>query len=217
MAFVGFRPSTTTLPHANESWIVCFVKFSLYLFLFICICICILNIFTLWNTRVLVLSNSRCWVKWGKFCGCFWMSFFLFLFISFYIFVLLAPKDLFHLWEGLHSVGLFCFAPLSMSPFSFSSMLLHSLSCTYLSFLTRILHSDYLFKLLLIGDSGVGKSCLLLRFAVCPPFSIPSPLSLCIFTGRHLHRKLHQYNWCWFCMLSLFFLPFFLIMYSHTT
>uniref|UniRef100_A0A3Q2WLL5 RAB1A, member RAS oncogene family b n=1 Tax=Haplochromis burtoni TaxID=8153 RepID=A0A3Q2WLL5_HAPBU len=27
-------------------------------------------------------------------------------------------------------------------------------------------YSDYLFKLLLIGDSGVGKSCLLLRFAV---------------------------------------------------
>lgn len=27
------------------------------------------------------------------------------------------------------------------------------------------LPSDYLFKLLLIGDSGVGKSCLLLRFA----------------------------------------------------
>lgn len=26
---------------------------------------------------------------------------------------------------------------------------------------------DYLFKLVLIGDSGVGKSCLLLRFAVC--------------------------------------------------
>ena len=24
---------------------------------------------------------------------------------------------------------------------------------------------DYLFKLVLIGDSGVGKSCLLLRFA----------------------------------------------------
>ncbi len=30
-------------------------------------------------------------------------------------------------------------------------------------------HSDYLFKLLLIGDSGVGKSCLLLRFAVSFP------------------------------------------------
>ena len=25
--------------------------------------------------------------------------------------------------------------------------------------------SDYIFKLLLIGDSGVGKSCLMLRFA----------------------------------------------------
>ncbi|KAI9300999.1 GTP-binding protein ypt1, partial [Cunninghamella echinulata] len=32
----------------------------------------------------------------------------------------------------------------------------------YFSF---IIYSDYLFKLLLIGDSGVGKSCLLLRFA----------------------------------------------------
>ena len=31
--------------------------------------------------------------------------------------------------------------------------------------LTMFLYSDYLFKLLLIGDSGVGKSCLLLRFA----------------------------------------------------
>lgn len=28
---------------------------------------------------------------------------------------------------------------------------------------------DYLFKLVLIGDSGVGKSCLLLRFAVSIP------------------------------------------------
>ena len=33
-------------------------------------------------------------------------------------------------------------------------------------FLLCFVHSDYLFKLLLIGDSGVGKSCLLLRFAV---------------------------------------------------
>lgn len=30
---------------------------------------------------------------------------------------------------------------------------------------SRSCYSDYLFKLLLIGDSGVGKSCLLLRFA----------------------------------------------------
>lgn len=29
----------------------------------------------------------------------------------------------------------------------------------------RPIRYDYLFKLLLIGDSGVGKSCLLLRFA----------------------------------------------------
>ena len=27
---------------------------------------------------------------------------------------------------------------------------------------------DFLFKLVLIGDSGVGKSCLLLRFSVSP-------------------------------------------------
>ena len=27
------------------------------------------------------------------------------------------------------------------------------------------MRSDYLFKLLIIGDSGVGKSCLLLRFS----------------------------------------------------
>lgn len=31
--------------------------------------------------------------------------------------------------------------------------------------LNGVYSSDYLFKLLLIGDSGVGKSCLLLRFA----------------------------------------------------
>ena len=31
--------------------------------------------------------------------------------------------------------------------------------------LTQSPRYDYLFKLLLIGDSGVGKSCLLLRFA----------------------------------------------------
>jgi GTPase SAR1 family protein len=35
-----------------------------------------------------------------------------------------------------------------------------------MSFYRVIFCSDYLFKLLLIGDSGVGKSCLLLRFAV---------------------------------------------------
>lgn len=33
------------------------------------------------------------------------------------------------------------------------------------SYMNRDNRYDYLFKLLLIGDSGVGKSCLLLRFA----------------------------------------------------
>lgn len=36
---------------------------------------------------------------------------------------------------------------------------------TLVYLMTQSILSDYLFKLLLIGDSGVGKSCLLLRFA----------------------------------------------------
>lgn len=40
------------------------------------------------------------------------------------------------------------------------------LNDVYRSGLILFFCSDYLFKLLLIGDSGVGKSCLLLRFAV---------------------------------------------------
>lgn len=38
------------------------------------------------------------------------------------------------------------------------------LTCSICVILFHV-NSDYLFKLLLIGDSGVGKSCLLLRFA----------------------------------------------------
>lgn len=45
--------------------------------------------------------------------------------------------------------------------------------------------SDYLFKLLLIGDSGVGKSCLLLRFAVS---IVSRHISvICIFTVKKVH------------------------------
>jgi len=40
---------------------------------------------------------------------------------------------------------------------------------------------DYLFKLVLIGDSGVGKSCLLLRFAVSYCFYSFFVLSSCFF------------------------------------
>jgi hypothetical protein len=40
-----------------------------------------------------------------------------------------------------------------------------SFPLTVLSLFLLFVISDYLFKLLLIGDSGVGKSCLLLRFA----------------------------------------------------
>lgn len=45
---------------------------------------------------------------------------------------------------------------------------------TYLHTFPPFLSSDYLFKLLLIGDSGVGKSCLLLRFAVSKKSPVPS-------------------------------------------
>ena len=38
--------------------------------------------------------------------------------------------------------------------------------------------SDYLFKLLLVGDTGVGKSSLLSRFAVCHFSPPPLPFSL---------------------------------------
>lgn len=43
----------------------------------------------------------------------------------------------------------------------FNNFYVYFLNCHSIFF-----SSDYLFKLLLIGDSGVGKSCLLLRFAV---------------------------------------------------
>lgn len=47
-----------------------------------------------------------------------------------------------------------------------SVVLIFFLFLPFFSLLPLLRHdSDYLFKLLLIGDSGVGKSCLLLRFA----------------------------------------------------
>ena len=56
------------------------------------------------------------------------------------------------------------FSPRVIEPQSHLSLLCHGSSPgrQLIIFLYRY---DYLFKLLLIGDSGVGKSCLLLRFA----------------------------------------------------
>jgi GTPase SAR1 family protein len=54
--------------------------------------------------------------------------------------------------------------------FRFTPDVFQSFAAAFLKNLTvpipcLFIYSDYLFKLLLIGDSGVGKSCLLLRFA----------------------------------------------------
>ena len=59
-----------------------------------------------------------------------------------------------------------CFNATSKVHFSVLDDLNHLCFTIYFSNWMRLLFSDYLFKLLLIGDSGVGKSCLLLRFAV---------------------------------------------------
>jgi RecA-family ATPase len=48
---------------------------------------------------------------------------------------------------------------------------------------------DYLFKMVLIGDSGVGKSCLLLRFAVRVAFG-------CIFPIFHKEHERHTRMLC---------------------
>ena len=46
-----------------------------------------------------------------------------------------------------------------------SLALMHARDVRPVALTTGTPRYDYLFKLLLIGDSGVGKSCLLLRFA----------------------------------------------------
>ena len=47
--------------------------------------------------------------------------------------------------------------------------------------LLSLWRSAYLFKLLLIGDSGVGKTSLLLRFAVRPNYVAHLPSELTFF------------------------------------
>ena len=51
---------------------------------------------------------------------------------------------------------------------------------------------DYLFILVLIGDSGVGKSCLLLRFAVRARHALASKRSTAVICGRWQHRTEQQ-------------------------
>ena len=63
------------------------------------------------------------------------------------------------------------------------------------SLLTRFAYlaiaDDYLFILVLIGDSGVGKSCLLLRFAVRSRHALVSKRSTAVICGRWQHRTEH--------------------------
>ena len=60
---------------------------------------------------------------------------------------------------------------------------------------------DYLFKMLLIGNSGVGKSCLLLRYAVSAlNLQATSPVEqtcvnrVYVWLGKQLQRKFLQHN-----------------------
>ena len=61
---------------------------------------------------------------------------------------------------------------------------------------------DYLFKMLLIGNSGVGKSCLLVRYAVSILKNIERIVQIQVLTeyfhlilGKLIQRQLFQYNW----------------------
>ncbi len=83
------------------------------------------------------------------------------------------------------------------SPFDdqqvFSELLFHNTSNTFTNMHTS--EYDYLFKLLLIGDSGVGKvlSCVntLQRLSLMPqPFSFVVLLTFAV-CGRHIHRELY--------------------------
>ncbi|XP_028114088.1 uncharacterized protein LOC114312105 isoform X2 [Camellia sinensis] len=75
----------------------------------------------------------------------------------------------------------------------FKSVLISKLHCHH--HLHHRLLSDYLFKLLLIRDSGVGKSCLLLRFV----FLFFDPFNFVFLewpSKKLVYLMLHWTHWC---------------------
>ena len=57
-----------------------------------------------------------------------------------------------------------------------------------------VVADDYLFILVLIGDSGVGKSCLLLRFAVCTA-AMPLARGRVVAALPRYHRRAAPHRW----------------------
>ena len=57
---------------------------------------------------------------------------------------------------------------------------------------------DFLFKLLLIGDSGVGKVSPVpsRNSSPCDEFVLFAVLPASAFRRRYIHRELYQYYWC---------------------
>lgn len=57
---------------------------------------------------------------------------------------------------------------------------------------------DYLFKLLLIGDSGVGKVSLLLAYVgyIMRMLKLVVVMFVAPIRRRRIHRQLPQYDWC---------------------
>lgn len=131
-----------------------------------------------------------------------------------------SDKQCFHIFTML--ILMKRFQPTLTSPLSSTEKwgwLLSHMCCDnsslHFCFLFLVLFfSDYLFKLLLIGDSGVGKSCLLLRFAVSilhawslrltttTPFLFIPWCIICVWFAKHiscqllaLHTTAHTTLW----------------------
>ena len=85
-----------------------------------------------------------------------------------------------------------------------SKFLVDLCKCPLYAYYSCLVCSDYLFKLLLIGDSAVGKSCLLLRFAVSCPSNLTS-LSLFVL-HTDTSTSTYRYLYIYICVASLFHL-----------